>query len=134
METASAVVERIVTLAIGTSTGANTNVFESRLPNQPDIAISVRAMGGAKSDRAFGETLAAIRENPDIQMLVRHTTIDGVNALVNQLRTAFDFKTWTATGGEEFFTEFSYQPVDMGEDENQREVRSIVMDIKRTRA
>lgn len=133
IDTTQAIVDRIVAQAIGVDTGTGTNVFFSRLPSNPANAIAVRAMGGSVAARAFGENTPPVREHPDIQLIVRNETIDGVNAVVTSLRTAFDFKKWTASGGEEFFTQFSYEPVDLGEDENQREIRSVVLDISRER-
>lgn len=133
VETAEAIVARLVALSVATATGSGTNVFESRLPTSPDVALAVRAISGRKADRAFGESIPAVRENPNVQILIRHTTIAGANTLIDAIRDGFDFKTWTATGGEEFFTQFAYDPMDLGEDENQREVRSVTLEVKRTR-
>lgn len=133
IDTTRAIIARIVAQSIAVDTGASTSVFYSRLPAQPDDAIAVRAMPGASANRAFGESTPPVRENPDVQILVRRSTIASAITAVDALRTAFDFKTWVATDGSEFFTQFAYEPTDMGEDENHREMRSVVLDIKRTR-
>jgi hypothetical protein len=131
IETTQAIIDRLVDQGVGVYVGPNTNLFFSRLPSQPDAALSVRPMGGAQANRAFGD-IPAVRYNPDVHITLRHPTIDGIAALVFAVRNALDFKIWIASGGEEFFTWFSYEPVDLGEDENQREIRSVVVDIKRT--
>lgn len=133
IDTTQAIVDRIVAQAIGVDTGTGTNVFFSRLPGTPDNALAVRVLPGAAANRAFGTATPAVRENPNVHIIARNLTIDGMILVIDALRTAFDFKTWVASDGSEFFTQLSYEPMDMGEDENHREVRSFVLDVKRTR-
>lgn len=132
IDTTAAIVARIVALGIATDTGASTSVFFSRLPTNPDNAIAVRALPGGKADRAFGLSTPAVRENPDVQLVIRRSTIDSMTTVIDQLRAGFDFKEWVESG-DTFFTQFAYEPMDFGEDENRREIRTITIDVKRTR-
>lgn len=133
IDTTRAIVARLVAEGVGVDTGANTSLFHSRLPATPNTCIAVRALPGGVSDRAMGTATPPVRENPDVQLLVRGATIAATITLMDAIRAALDFKEWTASDGSLFFSRFAYEPADLGEDESQREVRSIVVDIKRTR-
>lgn len=120
--TADDVLDRLVAQGVGV---AGTNIFSKRLPNTPDTALMVRAMGGRKEARGFGESNPAIAQFPDVQILVRGATVDALDTIVSAVRTALNFKTWVVSG-RTYFSELQYEPVDLGEDENQRQQVSLV--------
>lgn len=120
--TADDVVDRLVAQSVGV---AGTNLFSKRLPNSPDTALYVRMIGGKKEARGFGENNPAIAKFPDLQIVLRGATVDALDALADAVRAALNFKTWTANG-RTYFSELQYEPVDLGEDENQRQQLSMV--------
>ena len=112
--------DHLVAQAVGT---AATDLFANRLPDSPDTAVVVRQLGGKKSDKAFGVTIVA--RNPELQVIVRGATMAARNTLMDNIRAAADGREWTVSG-RLYYSELSYEPVDMGQDENQRPEVSMV--------
>jgi hypothetical protein len=127
MYTADDVADRLATAGVGT---VATNIFTGRLPQRPDTAAYIRQVGGARAARGFGN-VPAVAEFPDVQVVVRGATYTARTTMADAVKTALDFKTWTGTSGAKYFSQLQYEPVDLGEDENQRPQISLVIRLVR---
>jgi hypothetical protein len=119
------VADRLAAAGVGT---VGTDIFALRLPSTPDTCLFVRAMGGRKPARGFGESSPTIAQFPDVQIIVRALDVPTLAAKVDAIRAVLDFKTWTVSGVQ-YFSSLQYEPVDLGEDENQRQQVSMVFSL-----
>lgn len=121
-EPADHVADRLAAQGVGTLT---VDLFSHRFPDSPATCIGVKASGGPEAARAFGESTPPIARFPEIQVMVRGATVPLRDAKIALIRTALDFKTWTESGVT-YVSKLAYEPIDLGEDENQRSQVSMV--------
>jgi hypothetical protein len=132
MNAARDIQDRLAAQGVGSVSVGTETIFD-RLPPSPDHCMAVRNIGGPQSDRAMGETTPPVCEHPHVQILARSTTTETLFTLVEAIRTAIDFKTWTSLTGIRHISRFAYEPIDLGEDENGRVMSSVTLELKRLR-
>lgn len=109
------------------------SIFSGRMGSTPPDALYIRPMPGSAPIRAMGAPLTApLLERPDVHIVVRNTTWQGLMAKVDAIKVALD--RWVGViGGKRYYIELAYEPIYLGIDENQRHQSSLVFNVNRER-
>ena len=111
-----------------------TNLFVGDLPHSPDTCAAIYHRGGDAPVRAMGpHGTPPIADQPTVQVVVRGATVPALEALQSAIVNALDHWTGMAGTTQVLYSGLAYAPVDVGDDENGRPVRSLVFHMKASR-